>query len=166
MYKVSRFSEWVRVLGRLLSYAVDESAHPGRRGCYAANLVNQSNPILRFRDEDRELFPIPELSRRARVSQGFVRHCIDLGCPAPEQRLSQEILLNWLVMNYTRVRAGAGLPELASIEGVTGRALSRLRLANAVVTLLDYSESRSSAPDEKQQIKGMRVMVERALERR
>ena len=128
--------------------------------------VNQSNPILRFRDEDRELFPVPELSRRARVSQAFVRHCIDLGCPAREQRLSQEILLNWLVNNYPRVREGAGLPELVSIDGVTGRALSRLRLANAVSTLLDYSESRSSSTEEKAQINGMRVMVERALERR
>jgi hypothetical protein len=128
--------------------------------------VNQSNPLLRFRDEDRELFSVPELSCRARVSQGFIRHCIELGCPAPEQRLSQEILLNWLVGNYAQVRVWAGLPELPSIEGVMGRAASRLKLANAVVTLLDYSESRSSDPTEKQQIRGMRDLVERALERR
>ncbi len=122
--------------------------------------------LLHFRDEDRELFPIPELSRRARVSQAFVRHCIDLGCPAPEHRLSQEILLNWLVIHYPLVRERAGLPELASIDGVAGPSLSRLKLANAVVTLLDYSASRSSDCEEKKQIHVMRSFLERALERR
>lgn len=137
----------------------------GRIDCSSLISVDPSDHLLRFRDEDRELFSIPELSRRARVSQGFVRHCIALGCPAPEQRLSQEVLLNWLVSNYSHVREQAGLPMLASIDGVDGRALARLKLANAVVTLLDYSESRSSVPAEKQQIRGMRELVEQTLER-
>src|SRR5687768_9783587 len=65
--------------------------------------------LLRYRDEDRALYEVEELSRRAQVSRAFLRLCISLGCPASEGKLSQSIMLEWLFNHYEQVRTAAGL---------------------------------------------------------
>lgn len=126
---------------------------------------NHPNSLIRYRDEDRELFSIEELSKRSQVSRGFVRLCIALGCPTSDEKLSQSMLLDWLFQNYERVREEAGMKPLVSIEGVTGEARLKLMMGNAMITLLEYSESRSSNRVEKRQIRRVRQMVEHTLER-
>lgn len=127
--------------------------------------MNQFSTILRYRSEDRELLPPDEVSRRARISQAFLQLCLDCGCPRVEGRLSVAIFLDWLVDHYEETRALAGLSPLAEVEGVADEPLSKLRLANALITLLDFAESRATDPDEKRQLGNVRCLVNRAVDR-
>jgi hypothetical protein len=121
--------------------------------------------LLRYRDEDCEMFDVEELSRRAQVSRSFIRLCIDVGCPTTGPKLSQSMLLEWLFLHYEKVRVAAGLKPMASIEGVSGDALLRLMMGNAMITLLEYCEMRASHTAEKQQLGQVRQLVEHTLER-
>lgn len=122
-------------------------------------------PSLRYRDEDRALMQIEALSVYARVSQAFIRLSISLGCPTDDARLSQVMLLEWLFQNYEAVRTHAGLPELAPVDGVPEATLMKLKMGNALITLLEFAESRSSQPCEKLRIRQIRAVVETALNR-
>jgi hypothetical protein len=121
--------------------------------------------LLRYRDEDCDLYDVEELSRRAQVSRSFIRLCIDLGCPTAGPKLSQSMLLEWLFLHYEKVRAAAGLKPMASIEGVCDDALLRLMMGNAMITLLEYGEIRASHVREKEQLRQVRQLVEHTLER-
>ena len=108
---------------------------------------------------------VDQLSGYARVSRAFIRLCMDAGCPTQESRLSQKMLLEWLFENYSRVRRRAGLKPMAPVSGVTGATLSKLKMGNAILTILEYSELRSSKLDEKKRIQNVRSMVAIALDR-
>ena len=123
------------------------------------------NSLLRYRDEDRELLPIEELSKRAQISCAMVRLCVTLGCPTSEGKLSQSMLLEWLFQHYEHVRAASGLRPMVPIDGVEGEARLKLMMGNAMITLLEFSESRSTSRSEKRQIRRVRQLVERTLER-
>lgn len=128
--------------------------------------MNHPDNLLHYRDEDRELFSIEELSSYAQVSCAFVRLCISLGCPTREEgKLSQSMLLEWIFKHYEQLREATGMKPMVSIEGVEGQARLKLMMGNAVITLLEFSESRSSCRIEKRQIRQVRKMVERTLDR-
>ena len=126
---------------------------------------NHPDSLLRYRDEDRVLYEVEELSRRAQVSRSFIRLCIAVGCPTSEGKLSQSMLLEWLFNHYEQVREAAGLKPMASIEGVSGDALLKLMMGNAMITLLEYCEVRSSVRTEKRKLRHVRKLVEQTLER-
>lgn len=122
-------------------------------------------PPLRYREEDHVLLDVDQLSVHARVSRAFVRLCITLGCPTVETRISQAMLLDWMFENYDAVRRASGLKEMATLDGVPAALLMRLKMGNALLTLLEYSEQRSSDTEEKERIRKVYEMVSIALDR-
>jgi hypothetical protein len=73
------------------------------------------------------------------------------------------ILLNWLTRHYTAVRVLSGLSTLAPTDGVPPEVERDLRLANTMITLLEFAESRSSDRTEKKQLRRMQRLVERGV---
>ena len=118
---------------------------------------------LHYHSDGQIALGIEALSQRARLSRAFVRLCIQTGCPTVDGRLSEAALINWLTSNYAKVRAAAGLRRLASVEGVRAQARRDLKLANTMITLLEFGESRSSSLAEKAQIRRVLNMVERSV---
>ncbi|RYD70159.1 MAG: hypothetical protein EOP84_27175 [Verrucomicrobiaceae bacterium] len=127
--------------------------------------MNHPDTLLHYRDEDRELFSVEDLSTYAQVSRAFVRLCVALGCPTSEGQLSQSMLLEWLFKHYEQVRETTGMKPMLPIDGVAGQAQVKLMMGNAVITLLEFSESRSSDRIERRQIRQVRKLVERTLDR-
>ena len=125
----------------------------------------QSKTLIRYSDTDHEIVDVETLSERALISRAFIRHCIAHGCPAATGLLSPAMLLEWLFENYASVRAGAGMRPLAPIDGVTAEALQRLKMGNAIVTLLEFAQSRTVEEKTKVQFQRIRAEVERALDR-
>ena len=99
-----------------------------------------ANP-LRYRDEDRRLVSLSELSVRARISHAFIRLCLDCGCATEQGLLSQAMLLDWLFKHYADVRGASGLVPFATLEGVSAELQPKLRMANAILTILEFGES-------------------------
>ena len=120
---------------------------------------------LRYREEDLRLVSPAELSVRARISQAFVRLCMDCGCATDHGLLSQAMLLDWLFDHYADVRLASGLAPFAPVEGVAEELQRKLRMANAILTILEFSESRSSNPEEKQQLQWIRRTIDASLDR-
>jgi hypothetical protein len=118
---------------------------------------------LRYTSDDHVYRNVDDLSRHARLSRAFIRLCIDAGCPRHETRLTHAMLLDWLSANYVEVRALAGLRQVASIDGLPARSQRDLRRANMMLTILEFSESRSSNPSEKAQLRKMQHLVERSV---
>jgi hypothetical protein len=128
-------------------------------------MSHPNHTLPRYRDEDHHLLDLDQLSKQARVSRAFLRLCLATGCPSESGRLSQAMLLDWLFENYEAVRAAAGLAPLHPPEGLTGLALRKLKLGNAVLTLLEFSASRAFRPGEKRHLENTRAAIERALDR-
>jgi hypothetical protein len=120
---------------------------------------------LRYREEDLRLVSVSELSVRARISQAFVRLCIDCGCATEQGLLSQAMLLDWLFDHYADVRHASGLRPFGPVEDVSGALQPKLRMANAILTILEFSESRSSNAEEKQQLHWIRRTIDASLDR-
>src|SRR4051794_36635476 len=120
---------------------------------------------LRYREEDLRLVSLAELSVRARISQAFVRLCVDCGCATEQGLLSQAMLLDWLFDHYADVRHVSGLAPFAPVDGVSEELQPKLRMANAILTILEFSQSRSSNPEEKQQLKWIRRTIDASLDR-
>jgi hypothetical protein len=121
---------------------------------------------LRYREEDRALLTVDQLSEHARVSRAFIRLCICLGCPTEKNLLSQAMLLDWLFENFEAVRRRCGLEPMAPLDGMKGEMLLKLKMGNALLTLLEFSATRSSNPEEKRRIGHVRKMVALSLDRR
>ena len=141
---------------------------PGDPGAWVALFLfftEDHTPSLP-RQRIRALLSVEQLSMHARVSCAFIHLCAALGCPKHEGRLSQAILLEWLFEHYGPVRAQAGLPEMASLDGLSEEMTAKLKMGNALLTLLEFSETRSSNPDEKRRIRNVRQMVALAMDRR
>ena len=75
------------------------------------------------------------------------------------------MLLEWLFQNYEAVRAGAGLRPMAPVEGLGSELLLKLRMANALLTLLEFSEMRASSLREKSRLRHVREVLELSLDR-
>ncbi|HEV7403927.1 MAG TPA: hypothetical protein VGO11_13400 [Chthoniobacteraceae bacterium] len=120
---------------------------------------------LRYREEDLRLVSLAELSVRARISLAFIRLCIDCGCATEGGLLSQAGLLDWLFDHYPKVRLASGLVPFACVDGVAGDLQPKLRMANAILTILEFGESRSSKPEEKQQLQWIRKTIDASLDR-
>jgi hypothetical protein len=125
--------------------------------------MNDSAATLRYHEDDREMRDIESLSVHARISQGFIRLCVSAGCSTETGRLSLAMLLEWLFENYADVRRLGGLAALPETDGVFGGALLKLKLGYSMVTLLEYAESRSTRPEEKEHLAGTRRCIERTL---
>ena len=158
----SREGIWERI-AKILERPLPRAAHLVLSSSTVVNF--QTNPLLRYRDEDRQLFDVDELSSRAQVSRAFIRLCVSLGCPTCKGKLSQAMLLEWSFHNYERIRGAAGLKPMPTIEGVCGEALLKLMMGNAMITLVEFSELRSSNKADKQQLQRVRLAIEKTLER-
>lgn len=128
-------------------------------------VVSEFNSPLRFSPQDHVLLSIDDVSMQLRVSRAFVRLCIGAGCPSSEMKISAAGLLEWLFEHYPAVRHLAGFSTLAEVDGTPSMVMKRLKMGNAVMTLLEFGESRASDPEEKAQLRGARRQVEQALER-
>jgi hypothetical protein len=100
-----------------------------------------------------------------RVSPAFLHLCVALGCPFQGEKLRIAYVVGWLSKHYEDFRAAAGLPALASLEGMSVPAASRLRVANAVITLLQYGKSRASDWRQKRQLRWAIEAIERSTDR-
>ena len=113
--------------------------------------------------EDYLPLPVDQLCHQAQVSLAFIRLCLENGCPAPGGKLSHARLMDWLRYNYPQVRAACGLGALAPIEGVPFEALGALQVVNCLLTVLEFSESRSCDPTQKKALRRMIREVEQSV---
>lgn len=120
---------------------------------------------ITFQDEDLELLAPAAVSRRLQVSYAFVQLCLDAGCPTRVGHLSTAELLCWLFDHYAAVRALAGLPAAAPMDGLERETEQRLRMANAIFTLLDFGASRTSDEEAKLALQSVGNHLERLLNR-
>ena len=118
-----------------------------------------------FSAKDRRIQTVEAVARELCASRAFVRLCLENGCPDDEGFLSAAGLLEWLFDHYNCVRVAAGFQPLNPIDGVTPAAFQRLRMANALFTLFEFSESRASCLGEKRALRALRDRLEAALER-
>jgi hypothetical protein len=114
---------------------------------------------LPFSAEDMTVFPLADLASKMRVSRAFVQLCVVAGCPWTESGTSAARLLVWLFDHYEEVRALAGLKPLAPFDDLPTESVVRLRMANALVTLLEFARSRATNWRQKKQL---RQALERA----
>ena len=127
--------------------------------------MTNSSFALSFTHCDLKLMPPDEVALQLRVSRAFVRLCLSAGCPSRRGHLSAAELLYWLFEHYEEVRSLCGLPVFAPIEGIRSAAKRRLKMANAVLTLLEFSASRASSLDKKNQIEAISHLVAVAADR-
>jgi hypothetical protein len=120
---------------------------------------NLRYPIQLQRDDFTPL-SLEDLAVRMRVSRSFLRLCAEVGCPTDGTKMNAAAVLIWLFDNYPDVRAAAGLVPLAPIDALPAEVSDRLRLANALCTLLEYSRSRAT---HWQQKRHLRQALEQAL---
>ena len=119
-----------------------------------------------FQAKEWRLLNVEALSTELCVSRAFIRLCLSNGCPHDGALVSAAGLLEWLFDNYNRVRIAAGFRPFAPLDGVPDSVQQRLRMANALLTLFEFSESRATSPVEKGALCGAFRQVEWALERR
>lgn len=127
-------------------------------------MLDATSP-LPFDEKDHLLLSVEDVSKQLQVSRAFVRLCLEAGCPSHVGRLSAADLLDWLFDNYELVRRLAGLTPFVEVEGVARNAACRLKMANALFTLLEFSESRTSNSEAKQALRIAYREVEQAIER-
>ena len=137
------------------------------QACYSTHPipVTDTNSPLPFERADLELLTAEGVSAQLRVSRAFVRVCLDCGCPTRRGRLSAAELLEWLFLNFEAVRAACGLRVLPGCEGVAKGAARRLRMGNAVITVLEFGESRATEREAKRELRRVRSEVEQSLDR-
>lgn len=128
--------------------------------------MNASHFGLHYCEDDHRLREIDDLAMYARVSRAFLRLCMENGCRTETGQLSQAKLLEWLLENHEAVRAAAGLPPVAPLGGVGATTRARLQMGNAVLTLLEFCESRSSRPCEKRHLRNVQRGIQRVLDSR
>jgi hypothetical protein len=116
---------------------------------------------LNFSTQDLCVRDLDELASQMRVSRAFIRVCVVAGCPHVQERLSAAELLRWLFDHFEEVRAVAGLRPLAELGDLAPQTLARLRMANALVTLLEFSRSRATHWRKKRQLREALEQVER-----
>jgi hypothetical protein len=127
--------------------------------------MNSARYLPVFTPKDRRLQSIEGVASELCTSRAFVRLCIATGCPADENFLSAAALLEWLFDHYAAVRGAAGLPPLPPIDGVQPAAFQRLRMANALFTLFEFSKSRAVCLTAKGQLGELHRRLESALNR-
>lgn len=120
---------------------------------------------LCFNAHDQLALPIPELAAQLHVSRSFVRLCIAVGCPHEKEAISSAGLLLWLFSRYEEVRAVAGLTPLALVEDLPNEVTARLRMANALTTLLEYARTRASDWQQKRRLRMAMEQVNRLADR-
>jgi hypothetical protein len=126
----------------------------------------ESTPeILEFGDDDLQLLEVEPLSEQMRVSRAFVRLCLDAGCPTRHGKASAAEVINWLFEHYAEVRSLAGLTAIIAVENLPDAVTRRLKMANALFTILEFSEMRSSDLEQKRSLRDLARSVEHALER-
>lgn len=109
---------------------------------------------IQFSAKDLEQLTIEDLALRMRVSRAFIRLCVSSGCPTRDEKLSAAALLVWLFDHYEQVRTAGHLKALASVDGLSTDITVRLRMANALITLFDFSRSRATSWQQK---RGLRI---------
>lgn len=100
-----------------------------------------------------------------RVSRALLRLCAVAGCPARLGEMSAAGVLLWLFEHYEDLRAVAGLRPLVAIQGLTADTTARLRMANALATLLEYSRARASGWRQKRHLRLALEKVECLVDR-
>ena len=129
------------------------------------NHVNDTNFPLQFHQGDLELRSVEAVSAQLRISCAFVRLCVAGGCPTQNGKLSSAELLKWLFDNYNIARKLCGFVPLAEVDGTAPDAAKRLKMGNALLTILEFGETRSTRQEEKSALQKVRRTVERALDR-
>ena len=127
--------------------------------------VNETNFPLQFHQGDLELRSVEAVSAQLRVSRAFVRLCVAGGCPTQGGKLSSAELLTWLFEHSNLARQICGFVALGEVEGLEPEAAKRLKMGNALLTILEFGETRATRPEEKAALHKVRRAVERALDR-
>ncbi|MES2572503.1 MAG: hypothetical protein V4710_20940 [Verrucomicrobiota bacterium] len=118
---------------------------------------------LPFSHDDLQLRTVDEVSLHVRTSQAFVHLCLATGCPTRGGRLSAAELLHWLFEQYAQVRQKAGFAPLPPIRTMQNPARMRCKMANAVITLMQFNASRSSILSEKRHYRNIIQTMQRAM---
>lgn len=120
---------------------------------------------LRFTSREYVPRPLEGLAIEMRVSRGFLRLCVEVGCPQKDGAMSVADTLVWLFENYEKVRSLAGFRPLAPIAMQDAPVALRLRMANGVITLLEYGRSRASNWRQKRLLRQAAEFVDRLADR-
>ena len=118
---------------------------------------------LPFHDDDLRLLSIEDVSQQLRVSRAFVRLCLEAGCPTRNGLLSAAEVLHRLFEHYADVREIAGLAPFAPLDRSSKTPVARMKMANALFTLVEFGESRSPSLAQKRQFRAVRRTIERAI---
>jgi len=129
------------------------------------HVMSDSNFPIPFGREDLEPLTVEAVSIQLHASRAFVRLCLNAGCRTRRERLSVAELLHWLFEHYGEVRALAGLKPFADVTGVAPETELRLRMANALFTLLEFNESRASDTETRHEIRKVWRLVEKSVEK-
>jgi hypothetical protein len=118
---------------------------------------------FRFSEHDYRPLTPNALAMQMRLSRGFIQLCFDAGCPRDRRNdsISGVGLLHWLFDYYEEVRALAGMRPLAPVSGLKPHTLERLRMANAITTLLEYARTRATDWRQKRQLRQALEEVDR-----
>jgi len=125
--------------------------------------VNDTNFPLQFQQGDLELLSVEAISIQLRVSCAFIRLCVEGGCEMQDGKLSSAGLLTWLFDHYNLARRLSGFVPLADVDGTAPGVERKLKMGNALITLLEFGETRATRRDEKIALRKVRRTVERAL---
>ena len=120
---------------------------------------------LEFSQQDKAVKRLEDLANQMRVSRSFLRICLDAGCPLAASAMSAERVLLWLFDHYEQVRALAGLRVLVPVDELPPAIAARLRMANALVTLLEHARTRATNWKQKRQLRQALEQVDRLADR-
>jgi hypothetical protein len=98
-------------------------------------------------------------ARKKGLPIAFARLLVDAGFSLPNED-REENYSDWMVHHYDEVRHLAGLEPLPPLTGVIGKARDDLQVFNVLVTIMDFTTSRSTNPG----IKEAWVKMKRELE--
>ena len=107
---------------------------------------------LEFSADEHVMMPLEYLAKQMRVSRAFVRLCAEAGCPLVNGETSAARVLVWLFDHYEIVRALTGLKALAPVE-LPPDITARLRMANALVTLMEYARMKATNLRQKRKLR-------------
>ena len=126
--------------------------------------MQDAHSALPFEAEDLQPLPIEDVTLRLRVSHAFTQVCLDCGCPLRANRISAAELLHWLFENYERVRSLAGLKPRDPVGELASAPRARIRMANAIFTLLEFGNSRATNPRQKRDLRAALCELKMKLE--
>ena len=100
-----------------------------------------------------------EVATQLRVPVSLVRYAIDAGCPTCGGKLSARELLEWLVINYNKVRQLAGLRLLPLQKGLSKAEIAKTQFRDHMLTVVEFIQSRANSMEIKDAAADVRTFL-------